>query len=302
MEQLPIGSSGLSGSRLVYGCMRLAGDGSGDDAARGRRAVRAAVDAGFTVFDHADIYGDGRSESLFGEVLRESPALRDGLVIVGKCGIVFESGAVPKHYDLSSAHIVRSVEGSLDRLGVEHLDVLLLHRPDYLLDPDDVASAFERLSAAGKVAHFGVSNFSPAQVRLLAAAVDRPLAAHQFELNLENIAALDDGTLDQCRELGMTPQAWSPLAGPVYRGWTRPLSDAALRRLRAELDAQASTYGVEDWHVILAWLLRHPAGIAPIIGSTSPQRIRDAARALDIDYARTDWYRLLEARQGVAVA
>ena len=184
----------------------------------------------------------------------------------------------------------------LDRLGVEHLDVLLLHRPDYLLDPDDVASAFERLSAAGKVTHFGVSNFSPAQVRLLAAAVDRPLAAHQFELNLENIAALDDGTLDQCRELGMTPQAWSPLAGPVYRGWTRPLSDAALRRLRAELDAQASAYGVEDWHVILAWLLRHPAGIAPIIGSTSPQRIRDAARALDIDYARTDWYRLLEAR------
>lgn len=301
MQLTTIGGSGLRGSRFVYGCMRLAGDGSIESKARGKRAVETAIDAGYTVFDHADIYADGQCEALFGEVLRATPGLRDEVILIGKCGIIMETRTTPKHYDLSSAHIMRSVDGSLERLGVEQLDLLLLHRPDYLFDPDDVADAFERLASSGKVAHFGVSNFSTAQIDLLAASCDRPLIAHQFELNLENPAALENGTIEQCRVLGMTPQAWSPLAGPIYRGWIPGLSDEALRRVRMELDAQSHRYGVEDWLIILAWLLRHPAGLMPIIGSTTPSRIRAARRALDIDYARADWYRLIEARRGSPV-
>lgn len=301
MTSVDIGGAGLSGSRLVYGCMRIAGDGSSDAVARGSRALRAALDAGFTVFDHADIYADGRAESLFGDLLRSSPSLRDSMVLIGKCGIVVGDGVLPKHYDLTRAHILRSVEGSLDRLGTEQLDVLLLHRPDYLFDPDDVADAFERLAAAGKVAHFGVSNFSVPQLRLLGAALDRPLVAHQFELNLENPAALEDGTLDQCRELGITPQAWSPLAGTVHTGPAARLSDRQRRRLQAELAVQGEKYGTDGWLVVLAWLLHHPSGIMPVIGSTTPSRIRSAARALDIEYTRADWYALLQARNDAPV-
>jgi predicted oxidoreductase len=301
MESIALGNTGISISRLIYGCMRIVGDGSHDARNRGRRAIHAAVEAGYTAFDHADIYGGGECERLFGEVMHASPDLRDGLFIIGKCGIRFagDPGADdPKRYDFSRTHIVDSVNGSLERLGVEHLDLLLLHRPDYLFDPDEVAGSLEDLMSSGKVRHVGVSNFSPSQLELLAAAATVPLVVNQVEINLHRIAALEDGTLDQCQRLNILPQAWSPLAGAVSDAWGNTFSAEDSARIADELARQSARYGVSVSNIALAWLLRHPAGIAPIIGSTSAERIQEAVLALDVNYAAADWYRLFEARNG----
>ena len=305
METSELGTSGVRVSRLGYGCMRIAGDGSRDDLEAGKRAVRAAIDSGYTLFDHADIYGGGACEALFGEVLKEAPLLRDGLVIVSKCGIR-QAGdpqpGDPKRYDFRAGYITASLEGSLERLGTDHVDLYVLHRPDYLMDPGEVAGALSALVASGKVRHVGVSNFSPSQVELLAAALPMPLLVNQVEINIHNIGAFTDGTLDQCLRLGMTPQAWCPVGGVAYPAWGNTFDADDETRIRAELDRQAADYGVEDSQLILAWLLAHPAGICPIIGSTNPGRIAAAMRALDVDYRREDWYRLLEARNGREVA
>jgi predicted oxidoreductase len=304
VESSELGTSGIRVSRLGYGCMRIAGDGGRDDRDTGKRAVRAAIDSGYTLFDHADIYGGGACEALFGEVLRETPSLRDGLTIVTKCGIRVAGDphpGDPKRYDFRASYITASAEGSLDRLGTDHVDLFLLHRPDYLMDPDEVAGALTALVDSGKVGHVGVSNFSPSQVELLAASLSLPLLVNQVEINIHNIGALTDGTLDQCRRLGMTPQAWCPVAGVAYPAWRNTFGADDETRIRAELGRQAAYYGVDDWQAVLAWLLAHPAGICPIIGSTTPARIAAAPRAFDIDYRREDWYRLLEARNGKAV-
>ncbi len=287
--------------RLIYGCMRLVGDGSPHDRQRGRDAVRAALDAGYRCFDHADIYGGGECERLFGELLVESPGLREELTLISKCGIRVADSRSPKRYDFSKAYIVASVEGSLSRLGIEALDMLLLHRPDYLGDPEEVASAFEALKRSGKVHAFGVSNFSPSQVTLLANALDAPLVANQVEINLRRLDPFTDGTLDQCQLLKMVPQAWSPLAGVISADPSPDFAAEDKQRLDGELAAQAQRYDVAPWQIALAFLLRHPARIAPIIGSTTPQRIADAMGALELDYMREDWYRLLEARVGSRV-
>jgi len=282
--------SSVQPSRLAYGCMRIEGD-------AGKRAVHAAVDAGYTLFDHADIYDSGTCESLFGEVLRESPGLREQILIQSKCGVRLD----PKRYDLSHNHIIASVEGSLTRLGVERLDLFLLHRPDHLMNADEIAGAFKDLRSSGKVANFGVSNFSTSQLDLLQSALPDPLLVNQVEINLHNIDALNNGVLDQCQRLGITPQAWCPIAGVAYPAWGNTFTDEDTARIRAELEIQSEKYNTEDWLIAVAWLLKHPAGISPIIGSTTPDRIRAAVTALDIDYSREDWYRLLEARNGVSV-
>ena len=302
MKTTRLGKDEPTVSRLGYGCMRIAGDGGADAAARGKRAVHAAVEAGYTLFDHADIYGnDGGSERLFGTLLKESPGLRDRIVLTSKCGIRGAGNPdpdAPTRYDFSADHILRSCEGSLQRLGVETLDLLRLHRPDYLMDPAEVAVAFDALHAAGKVRHFGVSNFSPSQVRMLQAACDRPLLVNQIEVNIHRLEAFEDGTLDQCIELGITPEAWCPLGGVAYPAWGSTLTDADRHRIEDELNQQSRRYDAPPSVVILAWLLRHPAGMIPLIGSTTPERIREATRALALDYTREDWYRLLEARRG----
>lgn len=284
--------------------MRIAGDGSRAARERGRQALQAALEAGYNHFDHADIYGGGACETLFGEMLREAPGLRDDLVITSKCGIRLpddpEAGD-PKRYDFSFEHIVRSVEGSLERLGTDRLDLLLLHRPDYLFNAAEVATAFESLAENGMVRHFGVSNFSPAQVDLLRSQCTAPLLVNQVEINIHRLDALDDGTLDQCQRRRITPQAWCPLGGVAYPAWGSTLTPADEQRIGAELERQAERYAVEPWLVMLAWLLKHPAGIQPIVGSTTPERIAAAPRALALDYRREDWYRLLEARRGAPV-
>jgi predicted oxidoreductase len=290
LKTIPLGQTGLQASRLAYGCMRLDGE-------TAKHAVMAAFDAGYTLFDHADIYGDGTCEALFGEVLRESPGLRDKILIQSKCGIRKD----PARYDFSRDYIIQSVEGSLGRLGIEQLDLFLLHRPDYLMHAGEVAEAFATLKSSGKVAHFGVSNFSTSQVDLLQSALTEPLLINQVEVNIHNIDAFENGVLDQCQRSGIIPQAWCPIAGVAYPAWGNTFSDADNAGIRSELDRQSAIYDADDWIIALAWLLKHPAMISPIIGSTRPSRIAAATTALNIDYSREDWYRLLEAREGQPV-
>jgi predicted oxidoreductase len=305
MKSIVLGRSGLESSRLVYGCMRICGDNTLADRDKGKEAVRAAIDAGYTHFDHADIYGGGSSEAVFCEVLRESPGLREKLVVTSKCGIVQpeeSGGSFTKRYDFSREYILTSVEGSLRRLGIDHLDLLLLHRPDFLMDAKQVAATFEMLKEQGKVRYFGVSNFQPSQLSLLQAHCSVPLVVNQIEVNIDNVSAIVDGTLDQCQELNIAPMAWCPLGGVAYSAWGGTLNDQQSERIRHELIVQSEKYAAEPWIVILAWLLRHPAGILPIVGSTTPSRIRAATSALDINYTRVDWYRLWQARNGHEVS
>jgi len=304
MQTMTVGSSDLESSQLVYGCMRVAGSGTRDDLDKGKRALCAAVDAGYTQFDHADIYGNGLCEQLFGEFLRDNPGIRERIVVTTKCGIRMAGDPdedAPGRYDFSARHITTSVEGSLRRLGIERIDLLLLHRPDYLMRAHEVAVTLDALKASGAVANFGVSNFTPSQVELLRSAVGDALLVNQVEINLHNISALSDGTLDQCQRLTMTPQAWCPLAGVAYPAWGNTFTTADEQRIRTELRRQCEKYGVEDWIIALAWLLKHPAGISPIIGSTTPERIEAAKQAFGFEYERVDWYRLLEARNGAPV-
>lgn len=298
MESIKLGQSALESSRLAYGCMRISGDGSSADRERGKAAVRAAIDHGYTLFDHADIYGAGQSEEVFGEVLRESPHLRDSMIIQGKCAVCFDE---VNRYDASAKHIIGSVEGSLRRLGVETLDVLLIHRPDFLMDIHEVAAAFETLHTSGKVREFGVSNFLPSTLAALQSATPYRLQVNQVQINLHDIDTLHNGILDQCQQERITPQSWCPLAGVAWEAWGNTFTPEQSARLQAEADRQAEHYGVDRSLIALAWLLKHPAKISPLIGSTTPARIEAATSALGIEYTRKDWYRLLEARNGEPV-
>jgi len=297
MQTLKLSSSNITSTRLIYGCMRIAGDNSPQDRAKGKQAIQAALEVGYNHFDHADIYGGGACESLFGELLKESPSLRDSMILTSKAGIRRD----PQRYDFSRNYVINSVENSLLRLNTDYLDMFLLHRPDYLFNAVDVAETFNQLKASGKVKHFGVSNFSPSQVNLLQSALDEPLLVNQIEINIHNINSFTDGTLDQCQQLGITPIAWCPLGGVVYPAWGNTFSATDEQRIETEIARQAQKYDCVPWQVILAWLLKHPANICPIIGSTTPERIVAAKQALEINYSHEDWYRLLEARNGQAV-
>lgn len=294
MNNITYKNTTLTSSRLIYGCMRIAGDNSSQDKAKGKLAIRAALDAGYNHFDHADIYGNGECESLFGELLNESPNMRDEIIITSKAGI----RSYPQHYDFSNKYLTSSVEGSLKRLNTDYLDLFLLHRPDYLFNAEEVAETFQQLKQSGKIKHFGVSNFSPSQLSLLQSALDEPLLVNQIEINIHNINSLSDGTLDQCQQKGITPIAWCPLGGVVYPAWGNTFSLEDEQRIERELTRQAHHYDCLPWQLILAWLLKHPANICPIIGSTTAERILAAKKALTLDYSHVDWYRLLEARSG----
>jgi len=304
MKFASISESAINSSRLIYGCMRIIGDGSSTDREKGKLAIRAALDAGYSHFDHADIYGAGECERLFGDLLKESPSLRDNMIITSKAGIrprKSSSDHAPTRYDFSKVYLLESVDNSLTRLGIEQLDMFLLHRPDFLMDADEVAETFAILKASGKVKHFGVSNFNPAQVELLRSKLSMPLIANQVEINIHNVDTLLDGTLDQCQQHQITPIAWCPLGGVAYSAWGNTFSIEDEQRVENELSQQAERYNCEPWQIILAWLLLHPAKIFPIIGSTTPERIVAAKLSLELEYSREDWYRLFEARNGESV-
>ncbi len=309
MQKTPLGESKLSSSRLAYGCWRLApASDVRTNLETARTAVLAAVEAGFTLFDHADVYCHTRAESAFGEVLRENPKLRKKLLVATKCGIrqAEEPPGAPHRYDFSAEHIIRSCENSLRRLHCEEIDLFQLHRPDWLMDADEVAIAFTSLHKSGKVREFGVSNFSPAQVgmiqRTLLKKLEQPLVSNQVEISLAKLDAFTDATLDQCQTLNLTPLAWSPLAGGLLGDGGKASSPGEkagrLAGVIAALDAMAAERNVTRAALALAWLLKHPAKIIPIIGSTNPDRIRAAAAADKIELSREDWYRLLHAARG----
>jgi predicted oxidoreductase len=298
MNTIKLGNSPLTASRLAYGCWRIAESG-------GVAAVRAAYDAGYTLFDNADIYGGGKAEEILGQSLREISGMRARVLVVTKCG-VRRAGEphpdAPQRWDFSGEYIVRSCEGSLQRLGIETVDLYLLHRPDYLGDPHEIAGAFAQLYDAGKVRCFGVSNFRPSLVNALQAACPFPLIVNQVEISLAQRAAFEDGTLDQCLERNITPMAWSPLGAGL-------LGDGAKRLLPAQqgyqtdaivkvLDEIAAARGVSRTVIAYAWLLKHPGRIMPIVGSTNSDRIREAVRATEFALSREEWYRLFLAARG----
>lgn len=292
---------------MSYGCMRISGtwnpaEVTAEHRKAGKAALLAAYEAGYTLFDHADIYGQGSCESIHGELLAEMPDLREGTVIATKCGIRFGGDPKPDsphRYDFSKEHILWSCDQSLRRLGIETIDIYQLHRPDLLMNPDEIGEAFEKLHAAGKVRYFGVSNFAPSFVETLQKGLGSKLTVNQVEIHLGRLACFYDGTLDQCLRERIVPLSWSPLGGGwLGDGGTVSEDDPKAegkRKLLAVLDATAKEHGVTRSVVSLAWLMKHPAGIVPIVGSTKPDRIRDMMGADTLDLSREEWYRILVA-------
>ena len=316
-----------AGTRLLFGCMGLGGGWEqgpleAADVAAAHAAVDAALEAGITVFDHADIYRNGKAEQVFGRVLAERPGLRSEIHLQTKCGIVLGTAGSPGRYDSSAAAIAARVDGSLARLGVERIDTLLIHRPDPLTPPEEIAGAVAALRAAGKVGRLGVSNHSGVQMARLQSVLDEPLAVNQLQLSLGHRGWLESavlanvpdpqpdgpgadavsfphGTLEYCATHAVELQSWGAMdRGRYTRGpdavpeADRPAA-ALVARLSGELDATPEA-------VVLGWLMRHPAGIRPVVGTTNPARIaasaggEDVARRLSGD----DWYALWTAARG----
>lgn len=320
MSNLPIPHTSLSTSPLAYGCMQIGG--SWDDkpltAAERRRAidaVTAAYEGGITLFDHADIYCRGKSEEAFSAMWQAIPGFRDNILLQSKCGIRFGGDPQPHYpprYDFSYEHIVASVQGSLRRLRTDRLDILLLHRPDPLVQPEEVARAFDQLHTSGKVRYFGVSNHTAGQIALLQKALDQPLIVNQLEFNLLHNHLLDEGIianqskprhalasgiLDYCRLNGILVQAWSPVSGGAL---INPPPSAAdnVRAATALVQQMARDRATSPEAILLAWILRHPARIQPIIGTTRPERIRASAQAPAIHLSREEWYNLYVTARG----
>lgn len=272
----------------------------------GKHALLSAWEAGYTLFDHADIYGQGTCESIHGELFKDIPSMRKEIVIATKCGIRFggdPSPTSPGRYDFRKEYILECCDRSLKRLGIETIDIYQLHRPDLLMDPDEVAEAFDILHSTGRVRYFGVSNFKPSTLSMLQSMLeDHFLVVNQVEISLGHIDCLYDGTLDQCLEENVLPLAWSPLGG----GFLGEGAEVKLDRANAErlltiqkaVDEVAKKHGVSRTVIALAWLLKHPSKIVPIVGSTKPGNIEDAVKADSMDLDREDWYRLLIAAQG----
>ncbi|MGA7594720.1 MAG: aldo/keto reductase [Gallionella sp.] len=255
--------------------------------------VGECLEHGIDTFDLADIYGDYQCESIFGAALQANPGLKSRIRLISKCGIALVSSARPahriKHYNTSRAHIIASAENSLRSLGVERLDLLLIHRPDPLMNADEVADAFDHLKRAGKAEGFGVSNFLPHQFDLLQSRVNEPLQTNQIEISLMHLESLFDGTLDQCQRLRVTPQAWSPLAGGAL---SHQHEDTALSRALTRLGHEL---GVTREQLAIAWLLHHPARIRPVLGTGKLSHIRELAGAQNIVLDRQLWFELLES-------
>ena len=298
VPQVPLSVDGPSLSAIVAGAWRMA-SWQLDVPAR-VRWIEACLALGITSFDHADIYGDYQVEALFGEALAAAPGLRDRIQLVTKCGIRLVSAHRPAHarksYDTSPAHVLASVERSLRALRTDRLDLLLLHRPDPLMDPDALAETFRALRESGTVQHVGVSNHAPSQLALLHGR--HPVATNQVELSPLHLDALHDGTLDQCLDLGIRPMVWSPLAGGrLFTG-----DDERAVRVRAALASIARTYDVSAATIAFAWILRHPSKPVPITGSRRIDAIGEAVAALQVPLSAEEWYAVWEAGAGREVA
>jgi predicted oxidoreductase len=294
MKTIHIAGTDLDVSEISLGCMRIAGMANADIA----RLIHTALEEGVTFFDHADIYGGGQSEAKFAEALDMNPRLRETMRLQSKCGI--RKG----FFDFSKAHILEAVDGSLKRLRTDYLDVLLLHRPDALVEPEEVAEAFSILHDSGKVRYFGVSNQNPMQIELLAKFVKQRLVINQLQLSITNTGMIDaginvnmenegsinrdGGILDYCRLKEITIQPWSPFQYGFFEGVF--LDNPKFPELNAVINKVAAANGVANTAIAIAWLLRHPARMQPIVGTTSPARLKDICKASDARLSREEWY------------
>lgn len=289
-----IGQTGIQATRIALGCMRMS-DLKGKQA---EEVVGTALDLGINFFDHADIYGGGLSELRFRDAIKHLNVNRDKMIIQSKCGI--REG----YFDFSKEYILSSVDGILERLGTEYLDFLILHRPDVLVEPEEVAEAFTKLRAEGKVKHFGVSNQNRFQMELLQSYLDEPLAVNQLQLspahttmfdaglnvNMLNKASIehDDGIVDYCRLKRVTIQAWSPFQIDLSRGLF--VNHPDYKELNETIAKLAKNYNVSSEAIVIAWILRHPAKMQAIVGSMNPSRLKAIDKANDIALTRKEWY------------
>jgi predicted oxidoreductase len=306
MKTFTMPGTDLTVPNVVAGMMRIA-DKTDEEI---RELVGTALDAGINFFDHADVYGGEthKCERRFAEALKWTPAQREKVVLQTKAGIV-PTGEGWAYFDFSEAHLVEAAEGSLRALGTDYIDILLLHRPDALVEPHEVAAAFDKLHAAGKVRHFGVSNHSPRQIELLKTAVRQPIVANQLQLSIThapliaqglaiNMEGLDQsverdggGLLDYCRQHAITVQAWSPFQRKFFDGTF--LGDREREpELNEAIDALADKHGVEPITIATAWITRHPAEMQVVLGTTTPKRVAGAARGSDLALTKKEWYQL----------
>lgn len=320
MKTIQLGKSDLMVSQIALGCMGLGGEWdmktplTKSDEVTAVKAVEAALEQGINFFDHADIYKHGKSEIVFSSIWDAKLVERESIFIQSKCGIrlmndLYE-GSAP-HYDFSYEHIINSVDGILNRLKIDYLDGLLLHRPDTLMEPEEVAKAFSKLKESGKVRYFGVSNHNSAQIDFLQSYLDEPLVANQMEISLLQSNLIDEGlnvnslvnpldyrsqgTLEYCRHHQITLQAWSPLAGGAL---TNEIIVPKYTEMSNLIQLYANDYGVSREAIIVAWLLRHPAKIQPIVGTKTPKRIQAICEAMKVILTREQWYRLYNSGLG----
>ncbi|PLT29576.1 aldo/keto reductase [Peribacillus deserti] len=299
MRTIKLGTSTLEVPVVAVGCMRI----NSLEKNEAERFVQASLEQGANFFDHADIYGKGECEEIFADAIHMNAEIREKIILQSKCGI--RKGM----FDFSKEHILDSVDGILKRLRTEYLDVLLLHRPDALVEPEEVAEAFDILESSGKVRHFGVSNQKPMQIELLKKYVKQPLVANQLQLsitnanmisnginvNMENEAAVDrDGSvLDYCRLNDITIQPWSPFQYGFFEGVF--LDNEKFPELNQQIDEIAKKYEVSNTTIAIAWLLRHPANMQPVIGTMNIDRLKDCCKAGDIKLTREEWYSIYRA-------
>lgn len=303
MKTLKLGTSSLEVPVIAVGCMRL----NSLSKPEAERFVQTALDEGANFFDHADIYGGGSCEEIFADAIHMNSTVREKIVLQSKCGI--RQGM----FDFSKEHILASVDGILKRLKTEYLDLLLLHRPDALVEPEEVAEAFDQLEQSGKVRHFGVSNQNPMQIQLLQKYVKQPIVANQLQLsitnanmisaginvNMENEAAVnrDGSVLDFCRLHDITIQPWSPFQYGFFEGVF--LGNEKFPELNQAIDEIAGKYGVSNTTIAVAWLLRHPARMQPVIGTMNTDRLKDCIQAGEIYLTREEWYQIYRAAGNV---
>jgi len=299
MKKINIGQSGLYGSQIALGCMRILGM----ESEAIRTLVHTCMEEGITFFDHADIYGGGQCEEAFSNALAMKPSFREKIIIQTKCAIA--NG----YFDFSKEHILNSVEGSLKRLNTDYIDVLLLHRPDTLMEPDEVADAFDTLKSSGKVRHFGVSNQKPGQIRLLQKSLNVPIIANQlqfsiahtgmidagFNVNMKNEKSIDHDSevLEFCRLKEITIQPWSPFQHGFFNGSF--IGNDDYKALNDKLKELGTVYDLSPTAMAIAWILHHPAKMQPIVGTTNVERIRQIAKASDVAINRQEWYEIYKS-------
>ncbi len=299
MKTVKLGVSNLEVPVLAVGCMRI----NGLSKPEAEKFVQTALDHSANFFDHADIYGGGTCEEIFADAIHMNPTVREKIFLQSKCGI--RKGM----FDFSKEHILGSVDGILKRLKTEYLDVLLLHRPDALVEPEEVAEAFDQLEQSGKVRNFGVSNQNPMQIQLLKKYVKQPIIVNQLQLSITNATMISAGVhvnmldeaavsrdgsiLDYCRLNDITIQPWSPFQYGFFEGVF--LNNDKFPELNAKIDEIAALHGVTNTTIAMAWLLRHPAKMQPVTGTMNPERLLDCIKAADIYLSREEWYEIYRA-------